>query len=200
MSKQKPGHLGEKSRCGWAKGDIYERYHDKEWGRPVRDDQKLFEFLVLEGAQAGLSWITILKKREAYRKAFSKFDPEKVAKFTPVKVNQLLKNKELVRNRAKIESAVINAIAFLRVQKEFGTFAKYIWGFTGDEPIVKYRKDLGDVPARTLESDALSRDLKARGFKFVGTKICYAYMQACGLVNDHVASCFLAKKRKKELK
>jgi DNA-3-methyladenine glycosylase I len=156
----------------------------------------LFEFLILEGAQAGLSWITILKKRDAYRKAFAAFDPAKVAKFTPQRIERLLLNDGLVRHRLKLQSAVLNAKAFLEVQKEFGSFARYLWEFVGGKPMVSRRRTLKNVPTRTKESDALSRDLKRRGFKFVGSTICYAYMQACGLVNDHVVGCFCSKKRR----
>ena len=182
--------VSDKTRCGWAKGELYEAYHDEEWGRPVHDDQTLFEFLILEGAQAGLSWITILKKREAYRAAFADFNPVKVARFTPAKIDSLLKNEGIVRNRLKINSAVINAKAFLAVQKEFGSFDRYIWGFVGGKPLVNQRANLKAVPAKTNESDAMSKDLKRRGFKFVGSTICYAFMQACGLVDDHVADCW----------
>ena len=182
-------------RCGWAVGSLYEAYHDREWGRPIYDDRILFEFLILEGAQAGLSWITILKKREAYRKAFAQFDPKKVARFNEARQNQLLKNPELVRNRLKIKSAVTNAKAFLSVQAEFGSFSRYIWQFVDNQPIVRQRKNLAAVPARTPESDALSRDLKRRGFKFVGSTICYAFMQACGLVDDHVDGCHRSRRK-----
>ena len=188
--------LQQKKRCGWAKGELYEAYHDLEWGRAVRDDHVLFEFLILEGAQAGLSWITILKKRDAYRKAFAAFDPAKVAKFTPQRIERLLMNDGLVRHRLKLQSAVLNAKAFLEVQKEFGSFTRYLWKFVGGKPMVSRRCTLKNVPTRTKESDALSRDLKRRGFKFVGSTICYAYMQACGLVNDHVVDCFCSKKRR----
>jgi DNA-3-methyladenine glycosylase I len=181
-------------RCGWAKGRLYEDYHDQEWGRPVYDDQIFFEFLILEGAQAGLSWITVLKKREAYRKAFAQFDPKKVAKFDQTKQEKLLQNPGIVRNRLKIRSAVINAKCFLQVQEEFGSFSNYIWQFVGGKPIIKIRKNLGDVPVRTAQSDAMSQDLKKRGFKFVGSTICYAFMQACGLVNDHVRDCYLGRR------
>ena len=180
-------------RCGWAKGSLYEAYHDREWGRAVYDDQTFFEFLILEGAQAGLSWITILKKRDAYRQAFAQFDPQKVARFDQAKIGRLLKNQELVRNRLKIKSAVINAKAFLAVQAEFGSFSNYVWRFVGGRPLVNRRKKITDVPARTAESDALSKDLKRRGFKFVGSTICYAFMQACGLVDDHVDACHLSR-------
>lgn len=182
-------------RCPWAQGDIYEAYHDEEWGRPVYDDRIFFEFLILEGAQAGLSWITILKKRNTYRKAFARFDPNKVACFDQSKQNHLLKNPGLVRHRQKIQSAITNAQAFLEVQKEFGSFSKYVWRFVDGRPIIKRRRKMSDVPTRTPESDALSQDLKSRGFKFVGSTICYAFMQACGLVNDHLDGCHLGRKK-----
>lgn len=166
------------------------RYHDREWGVPVHDDRKLFEFILLEGAQAGLSWITILRKRENYRKAFAGFDPRKVARFSSREIQRLMKNEGIVRNRLKIEAAVSNARAFLAVQKEFGSFDRYIWQFVGGKPKVNRRRTIKDIPARTPESDAMSADLKRRGFKFVGTTICYAHMQATGMVNDHVVSCF----------
>ena len=176
-------------RCGWAKTDIYEQYHDTEWGVPVHDDRLLFEFLVLEGAQAGLSWITILKKRDAYRKAFHNFDPVKVAKYTPKDTARLLANEGIVRNKLKIASAIRNAKAFLKVQKEFGTFDAYIWRFVDGNPIQNPRKTLKDIPARTPLSDAISKDLKQRGFNFVGSTIIYAHMQATGMVNDHLLDC-----------
>ncbi len=185
----------EKVRCGWAKDPLHAVYHDKEWGRPVHDDQVLFEFLILEGAQAGLSWHTILQKRENYRKAFANFDPKKVARFSKAKEATLLRNEGIVRNRLKINSSVTNAQAFLAVQKEFGSFDKFIWGFVGGKPLIGKRKTLKDIPAQSEESDEMSRVLKKRGFRFVGSTICYAFMQACGLVNDHVSSCFLAPKR-----
>jgi DNA-3-methyladenine glycosylase I len=166
------------------------RYHDREWGVPVRDDRKLFEFLILEGAQAGLSWITILRKRENYRKAFAGFDPRKVSRFDRKKILSLLKNDGIIRNRLKVEAAVTNARAFLAVQKEFGSFSRYVWQFVGGRPKVNRWRSRGQVPARTRESDAMSEDLRKRGFKFVGTTICYAHMQATGMVNDHVVSCF----------
>ena len=180
------------SRCKWAEGVSLEyiEYHDKEWGVPVWDDQVQFEFLTLEGAQAGLSWSTILNKREGYRKAFADFDPVKVARFTEKRVEKLLLNPAIVRNRLKVRSTVTNAKAFLAVQKEFGTFCDYIWGFVGGKPIQANRKNGGDVPATSAESDALSKDLKKRGFKFVGSTIIYAHMQATGMVNDHVSACF----------
>ena len=176
-------------RCGWAKGDLYIAYHDKEWGVPVHDDRTLFEFLILEGAQAGLSWSTILNKRENYRRAFNKFDPRKVAKYDARKIKKLLKDPGIVRNRLKIASAVQNAKAFLAVQKEFGSFDKYIWSFVNGRQIQNRRAALKEIPPRTPESDALSKDLLRRGFKFVGSTICYAMMQAVGMVNDHVMDC-----------
>ena len=179
-------------RCEWAEGQSldYIRYHDEEWGVPVYDDRTQFEFLVLEGAQAGLSWSTILNKREGYRKAFAEFDPVKVARFTDKRIEKLLTDPSIVRNRLKVQSTVTNAKAFLKVQKEFGSFSEYIWGFVDDKPLQnKFRND-SDVPATSPESDALSKDLKKRGFKFVGSTIIYAHMQATGMVNDHVASCF----------
>jgi len=179
-------------RCKWAEGVSldYIEYHDREWGVPVIDDSVQFEFLILEGAQAGLSWSTILNKRDGYRKAFADFDPVKVARFTAKRVEKLLQNPGIVRNRLKVQSAVTNARAFLAVQEEFGSFSDYIWEFVGGKPIQNcFRKD-GDIPATSPESDALSKDLKKRGFKFVGSTIMYAHMQATGLVNDHVSSCF----------
>jgi DNA-3-methyladenine glycosylase I len=181
----------EKTRCSWCLGSpLYIRYHDEEWGVPVHDDRRLFEFLILEGAQAGLSWSTILNKREGYRKAFAGFDPAKVARFGPRDTERLMKDAGIVRNRLKIESTISNAKAFLQVQKEFGSFAAYIWQFTGGKPIINHRKSLQEVPASTPESDAMSKDLKARGLRFVGSTICYAHMQATGMVNDHITSCF----------
>ena len=165
-------------------------YHDEEWGVPLHDDQRLFEMLILEGAQAGLSWITILRKREAYRDAFDRFDPGKVARYRRERIERLLKNEGIVRNRLKIEAAVRNATAFLAVQREFGSFDSYIWQFVGGRPKENAPRTLKEVPAKTLESDAMSRDLKKRGFTFVGSTICYAFMQATGLVNDHVVDCF----------
>ncbi len=181
----------QKTRCGWAGIDpIYVHYHDTEWGVPVTDDQKLFEFLILEGAQAGLSWITVLKKREAYREAFANFDAEKVARFTPQKIEKLLLNPGIIRNRLKVNSAVRNAQAFLKVQEEFGSFAKYNWSFVDGTPIVNQRKILKELPPRSDISDTFSKDLKKRGFNFVGSTIMYAHMQAVGMVNDHLTSCF----------
>lgn len=183
---------GKVKRCAWA-GDSsleYIAYHDKEWGVPVRDDQVQFEFLILEGAQAGLSWSTILNKREGYRKNFADFDVQKVARFTPARIEKMLQDPAIVRNRLKVESAVTNAKAFIKVQKEFGSFSDYIWGFVDGKPIQNRFKKDSDVPATSPESDALSKDLKKRGFKFVGSTIMYAHMQATGLVNDHITSCF----------
>jgi DNA-3-methyladenine glycosylase I len=178
-------------RCNWSVSDpIYIKYHDKEWGVPVHNDRKLFEMIVLDGAQAGLSWLTILKKRGNYRKAFDNFDPKKVAKYDKRKIAQLLKNDGIVRNKLKVESAVTNANAFLKVKKEFGTFDKYIWKFIDGKTKVNSWKTLKDIPATSKESDAMSKDLKARGFKFVGSTICYAFMQAAGMVNDHTVDCF----------
>jgi DNA-3-methyladenine glycosylase I len=181
----------DKIRCRWAGSDpLYCRYHDDEWGVPVHDDRLLFEFLILEGAQAGLSWITILKKRDAYKRAFSNFEPAEVAAFDDAKVLELMSDAGIVRNRLKIASAIINARAFLDVQEEFGNFDRYIWSFTGGVSLQNSRATLQDIPATTPESDAMSRDLKKRGFKFVGSTICYAFMQAVGMVNDHTVDCF----------
>jgi DNA-3-methyladenine glycosylase I len=181
---------GDLVRCNWATSPRGIAYHDAEWGVPVHDDQVLFEFLTLEGAQAGLSWETILRKRDAYRTAFAGFHPAAVARFSPAREKQLLANPGIVRNRLKVASTVTNARAFLQVQQEFGSFDAYLWRFVDGTPVVGRRRAPGDVPARTDRSDTLSRDLKARGFRFVGTTICYAYMQAVGLVNDHLVSCF----------
>ena len=178
------------TRCSWAQTPLSIAYHDTEWGVPAHDDRRLFEFLTLEGAQAGLSWETILKKRETYREAFLEFDPARVARVTPVRIERLMRNPGIVRNRLKIGSAVRNARAFLAVQVEFGSFDAYLWRFVGGAPRVNARRALRDVPARTPESDALSRDLRVRGFTFVGSTICYAFMQAVGLVNDHTIDCF----------
>lgn len=184
-------------RCAWAGSDpLYVAYHDTEWGVPVRDDRTLFEFLLLEGAQAGLSWITILRKRAAYRAAFAGFDAKKVARFDEARIEALLRDPGIVRNRLKVASAVKNARAFLAVQREFGSFAAYQWAFVKDKPIQGRRKTMKDVPARTDISDAWSKDMKKRGFSFVGSTILYAHMQAIGMVNDHVASCF----RQREVK
>ena len=180
------------TRCRWAEGVSldYIRYHDEEWGVPVHDDRTQFEFLILEGAQAGLSWSTILNKREGYRRAFADFDPAKVARFTKKRVEKLLQDPSIVRNRLKVESAVTNAKAFLAVQEEFGSFCDYVWGFVDGSPIQNRARKDSDIPATSPESDALSKDLKKRGFKFVGSTIVYAHMQATGLVNDHVTGCF----------
>jgi DNA-3-methyladenine glycosylase I len=177
-------------RCAWAQGELMIRYHDEEWGVPVHDDGKLFEFLILEGAQAGLSWETILNKRENYRAAMDGFDAQQVARYGKKKIAQLLKNPGIVRNRLKIASAVQNARALLQVQKEFGSFDRYIWQFVNGRPQVNLRNARHPVPARTAESDAMSKDLKKRGFNFVGSTICYAFMQATGMVDDHVEKCF----------
>ncbi len=179
-----------KQRCGWAKNDLAIHYHDTEWGVQVHDDRMLFEFLILEGAQAGLSWDTILKKRDSYRKAFDNFEPTKVAKYSDARCAKLMLDEGIIRNRLKIGSAVRNAKAFITVQKEFGTFDKYIWSFVGGKPNDGNRNELGDVPAKTEISDEISKDLKKRGFNFVGSTIMYAFMQATGMVNDHVKSCF----------
>jgi DNA-3-methyladenine glycosylase I len=179
-------------RCAWSEGidPEYMRYHDEEWGVPVHDDRVHFEFLVLEAAQAGLSWWTILRKREGYRRAFADFDAAKVARFTPRTVEKLMQDASIVRNRQKIEAAVGNARAFLAIQKEFGTFDRYVWDFVGGKPIVNRWKQQGEVPPTSKESDALSKDLKSRGFRFVGSTIVYAHMQATGLINDHLVTCF----------
>jgi DNA-3-methyladenine glycosylase I len=177
-------------RCTWASNELSIRYHDEEWGVPVHDDRTLFEFLILEGAQAGLSWDTILNKRENYRKAFDGFDPARVARYDGRKRERLMRDPGIVRNKLKIASAVGNAKAFLSVQKDFGSFDRYIWQFVGGKPRVNSPKSMKQVPARTAESDAMSKDLKKRGFKFVGSTICYAFMQAVGMVNDHLVTCF----------
>jgi len=177
-------------RCGWATTPLLAQYHDTEWGVPVHDDRTLFEFLVLECAQAGLSWSTILRRREGYRRAFAGFDPAAVARFGPDQVEALLADPAIIRNRRKIEAAVNNARAFLRVQDEFGSFDRYIWQFIGGEPRVNRWRTAGEVPAATPESEAMSRDLRGRGFQFVGPTICYAFMQATGMVNDHLVDCF----------
>lgn len=188
---------GTLKRCGWATSDpLYIRYHDEEWGVPQHDDRKLFEMLILEGAQAGLSWITILRKREAYRKAFDGFDAEKIVKYGAKKREALLGNEGIVRNRLKIDSTISNARAFLEVQKAEGSFDRFIWSFVDGKPIAGKRRTLKDVPASTVISDALSRELKKRGFRFVGSTIMYAFMQACGLVDDHIRDCFRARPNK----
>jgi len=177
-------------RCEWAGHESMQEYHDKEWGFPVHDDRKLFEMLILEGAQAGLSWSTILKRRKGYKKAFSNFDAKKIVKFTQKDVNRLLKDVGIIRNRLKIESTILNAQKFLEVRKEFGSFDKYLWIFVGGKPLVNKFKKMKDLPATTEISDKMSKDLKKRGFKFVGSTICYAFMQAVGMVNDHQVDCF----------
>jgi DNA-3-methyladenine glycosylase I len=183
--------MAPETRCDWAGTDpLYVAYHDDEWGTPERDDHKLFEFVVLESAQAGLSWITILRKRENYRRAFSGFDPEKVARFTPAKVDRLLQDEGIVRNRQKIEAAIGNARVSLDLRDEFGSLAGYFWEFVDDEPVVNRFKTMADIPARTPVSEVMAKDMKARGFRFFGPTIAYAHMQAMGLVNDHVMSCF----------
>lgn len=181
-----------RTRCGWVGKDRpdYEHYHDFEWGVPVHDDQKHFEMLILEGAQAGLSWYTILKRREGYRRAFKNFDPQKVAAMTDEELEALLLNPEIIRNRLKVFAARKNAIVFVSIQKEFGSFDKYIWRFVGGAPIINHPETLKDIPVTSPESDALSKDLKKRGMSFVGSTIIYAHMQAIGMVNDHVAGCF----------
>lgn len=181
-----------RKRCDWVEDTFpeYITYHDEEWGIPVHDDRTHFEFLILEGAQAGLSWSTILKRREGYRKAFANFDPRKVAKFDEAKIQKLLQDEGIIRNKLKVRSSVTNAQLFLDIQEEFGSFDTYIWEFVGGEPIVNHWKSMKEVPATTKESDALSKDLKKRGFKFTGSTIMYAHMQACGLVMDHTVDCF----------
>lgn len=184
-------------RCGWCGQDpLYVNYHDFEWGVPVYDDRKLFEFLILEGAQAGLSWLTVLRKRDGYRRAFANFDPEVVARYGKRDFQKLLNNAQIVRNRLKIASAITNAQCFLDVQKEFGSFSNYQWTFVKGKPIHNRRKNMGDIPAKTEISDLWSKDLKRRGFKFVGSTIVYAHMQAVGMVNDHLTSCFRYKQLK----
>jgi len=182
--------MNDKPRCPWAKPGLYTEYHDREWGVPVHDDRTLFEFLVLEGAQAGLSWETILKKRDHYRKVFDEFDPEKIARYGSKKIARLLKDSGIVRNRLKIEAAICNARAFLAVQKEFAGFDTFLWSFVDDRPIQNAWKTMEEVPARTPESEAMSKALKKKGFRFVGPTICYAFMQAVGMVNDHLVGCF----------
>lgn len=180
-----------KKRCEWAGSDpLYIEYHDKEWGVPEHDDRKLFELLILEGAQAGLSWRTVLKKRNNYKKAFDNFDPKKIAQYDSKKIEELLRNEGIIRNRLKVESTIRNAQSFLGVQKEFGSFNTYIWDFVNGTPIMNKWKSVHDIPSKTDISDSMSKDLKRRGFTFVGSTICYAFMQATGMVNDHVLSCF----------
>ncbi len=192
--------MAEHRRCACAQTPLMIAYLDVEWGSPVHDDRVLFEFLILEGAQAGLSWEIILTKRDAYRKAFAGFDPAKVARFSDNKIARLLNNAGIVRNRLKINSAVVNAQLFQAVQREFGSFDKYVWSFVGGAPLVNHRRSLRNVPARTAESDSLSRDLASRGFKFVGSTICYAFMQAVGMVNDHTIDCFRRQEKVKSRK
>lgn len=183
--------MDDKKRCGWClSSDLYKEYHDKEWGVPVYDDQKLFEFLLLETFQAGLSWITILNKRENFRKAFDNFDYTKVAEYSDEKVQELLLDAGIIRNKLKVYSAVTNAQNFIKIQEEFGSFSTYIWAFVDGEPIINHRKKLSEVQATTPLSDAISKDLKKRGFKFVGSTVVYAHMQATGMVNDHVEDCW----------
>jgi DNA-3-methyladenine glycosylase I len=182
--------VAEKQRCGWAKGDLYIQYHDLEWGVPVHDDRTLFEFLILEGAQAGLSWETVLKKRNSYREAFANFNPALVARYGPKKVASLLTNPGIIRNRLKVEAAIQNGRAFLAVQEEFGTFDRYIWSFVAGKPKQNAWKSMKKLPVKSPESEAMSKDLRSRGFKFVGSTICYAFMQAVGMVNDHLVGCF----------
>jgi DNA-3-methyladenine glycosylase I len=186
------------NRCEWAdRSDLEQHYHDNEWGEPVHDDRSLFEFLVLEGAQAGLSWSTILRKREGYRKAFDNFDARKIARYSEDDVSRLLTDSGIVRNRLKVKAAITNAGAFLRVQEQFGSFDRYVWQFVHGRTIQNSWKEGTDIPSSTPESDAMSKDLRSRGFKFVGTTICYAFMQAVGMVNDHVAGCFRHRELKK---
>ena len=183
--------MNEIVRCSWClSSDLYKKYHDEEWGVPVYDDQKLFEFLILETFQAGLSWITILNKRENFRSAFDSFDYKKIASYNEDKIQELIENAGIIRNKLKIRAAVSNALAFMMVQDEFGSFSKYIWGFVNGKPIDNNRQSLKEVPATTPLSDAISKDLKKRGFKFVGSTVVYAHMQATGMVNDHVKDCF----------
>ena len=178
-------------RCGWAEGDpLLQEYHDKEWGRPVHDDIKLFEFLTLEGAQAGLNWLTILKKREGYRLAFDYFNPDRIAKYSSSDLKRLLADSGIIRNRLKISATITNARNFLQVQKEFGSFDKYIWQFVGGQPIKHHFRSMSSVPPKSKDSDLMSKDLQRRGFRFVGSTICYAFMQAVGMVNDHTTKCF----------
>ena len=182
------------NRCAWAKDELMIEYHDKEWGIPVHDDRKLFEMLILEGAQAGLTWLTILKRRENYRKAFDNFDPHKVSEYDATNIKQLLKNAGIIRNKLKIKSAINNAKRFLEIQKEFGSFDKYLWGFVDYKPVINNYRNLASVPSFTSLSDKLSKDLKNRGFSFVGSTICYAFLQSVGVINDHLIDCSTRKK------
>jgi len=195
MTKDSELKTPDSVRCGWCGTDpLYVKYHDEEWGKPVYDDRTLFEFLVLEGAQAGLSWITILRRREGYRKAFANFDPEKVAQFTPADAERLMQDTGIIRNRLKIQSTIRNAQIFLDIQKEFGSFSEFILGYLPEKkPIVNQWKSLKEIPARTELSDKIAKDLKKRGIKFFGTTICYAHMQATGMVNDHLVDCICRK-------
>jgi DNA-3-methyladenine glycosylase I len=190
ISATAPARARTRIRCGWPSSPISIAYHDREWGVPLKDDRKLFEFLVLDAAQAGLSWEIILRKREGFRAAFDNFDPEKIARYDDKKIKTLLADPGIIRNRLKIESAINNARAFLAVQKEFGSFARYIWQFVEGKPKINARRSLKDIPATSPESDAMSKALKKRGFRFVGSTICYAFMQAAGMVNDHSIDCF----------
>ena len=184
--------MPDKIRCGWClSSNLYKKYHDEEWGKPVYDDQTIFEFLILETFQAGLSWITILNKRENFRKAFDNFNYKKIASYNEDKIQDLLQDAGIIRNQLKVRSAVSNAVAFIKVQQEFGTFSKYIWGFTGGKPIINNLKSLSQIQPTTPLSDAISKDLKKRGFKFVGSTVIYAHMQATGMVNDHVQDCWI---------
>jgi DNA-3-methyladenine glycosylase I len=186
----------EPNRCSWStKDQLYKDYHDNEWGVPLHDDTRLFEMINLEGAQAGLSWYTVLTKRENYRKAFDNWDAKKIAKYTDKKIESLMADAGIIRNRLKINGTVLNAKAFLEIQKEFGSFDKYIWSFVGGKPIINHFKSLSELPAKTAISDAMSKDLLKRGFKFVGSTICYAFMQATGMVDDHVGDCWKRKKK-----
>jgi DNA-3-methyladenine glycosylase I len=195
------GRPVSRRRCAWAGSDpLYVAYHDEEWGVPQREDRRLFEMLILEGAQAGLSWLTILRKRQGYRRAFAGFDARRVARFDRRKVTALLRDEGIVRNRLKIESAVINARVVLELRREFGSFRQFIWGFVGGRPIVNRWADLSEVPATSPESDAMSRELRRRGMKFVGSTICYAFMQATGMVNDHTTDCFRYRQLRRELR
>jgi len=190
ISATAPARARTRIRCGWPSSPISIAYHDREWGVPLKDDRKLFEFLVLDAAQAGLSWEIILRKREGFRAAFDNFDPEKIARYDDKKIKKLLADPGIIRNRLKIESAINNARAFLAVQKEFGSFARYIWQFVEGKPKINARRSLKDIPATSPESDSMSKALKKRGFRFVGSTICYAFMQAAGMVNDHSIDCF----------
>lgn len=181
----------ELKRCGWSNTDLYNDYHDNEWGKPIHDDKKLFEMLILEGMQAGLSWITVLNKREAFRQAFDNFDTKKIAKYEESKIQELMQNEKIIRNRLKIKSAIVNAKLFLKIQDEYGSFDCFIWSYVDNKPIKNQFTNMSEIPASTPLSDKISKDLKKMGFKFVGSTIIYAYMQAIGLVNDHIKECYL---------